>query len=173
MSVSANRGQNLALGINLGWIQQGAAYGGRPIQEMTADLERIRNHALLAGYQNYSSFVDVALNKLNLGQPAASVIPEVNNLIGIFQGSSTGQAAQALALGINLGWLQQGARAGNRPVNLALEDLKRAREHARLANYQNYDGYIANAEAKLRSTQQIRSISGELETVIGVLQSQN
>lgn len=172
MTVSGNRAQNLLLGINLGWIQQGAAYGGRPIREMTADLERIRNHALLAGYQDYSSFVDVALNKLNLNQPPGSIIPEVNNLVGIFQGFSTGIAAQALALGINLGWLQQGARAGNRPVNLALDDLKRAREHARLANYQNYEGYIANAESKLRSSQQIRSISGELETVIGILQSQ-
>lgn len=98
-----NRGQNLALGINLGWIQQGAAYGGRPIHEMTADLERIRNHALLAGYQQFSSYVDVALSKLNTAQPASSIIPEINALVGLFQGSATGQAAQALALGINLG----------------------------------------------------------------------
>jgi hypothetical protein len=32
---------NLNLGLNLGWLQQGAGFGGRPINEMTQDLERV------------------------------------------------------------------------------------------------------------------------------------
>jgi hypothetical protein len=173
MSVTGNRAQNLALGINLGWIQQGAAYGGRPIHEMTADLERIRNHAGLAGYTGFSGYVDVALSKLNTAQPPASVIPEINALIGAFQGASSGQAAQALSLGINLGWLQQGARAANRPVSLAIDDLGRVSQHAPLAGYSGYGGYVEAALSKLRSSQPVSAVFGDVTTLIGLLQSQD
>lgn len=68
-----NRAQNLSLGINLGWLQQGAGFGGRPAQEMTADLERVRNHAGAVGYGNYNGYVDIALSKLHSGQPPNNV----------------------------------------------------------------------------------------------------
>jgi hypothetical protein len=172
MSVTGNRAQNLALGINLGWIQQGAAYGGRPVQEMTADLERIRNHAGLAGYTGFSGYIDVALSKLNTPLPPANIIPEIDALVGTFQGAAQGQAAQALSLGINLGWLQQGARAANRPVSLAIDDLGRVKQHASLAGYSGYEGYVGAALSKLGSGQPISAIGGDVTTLIGLLQSQ-
>lgn len=172
MSVIGNRAQNLALGVNLGWIQQGAAYGGRPISEMTADLERIRNHAGLAGYTGFSGYIDVALSKLNSGQLPTSVIPEINALVGTFQGGSSGQAAQALSLGINLGWLQQGARAGNRPVSQAVDDLNRVKQHAPLAGYSTYEGYVEAALSKLQSGQPISAIGGDVTTLISLFQGQ-
>jgi hypothetical protein len=172
MTVSGNRAQNLNLGINLGWVQQGAAFGGRPVQELTADMERIRDHAGLAGYTGFASYVDVALSKLNTLQPPASIVPEIDALIGTFQGDSAGVAAQALSLGINLGWLQQGARAGNRPVALAMDDLGRVSQHAQLAGYGSYPVYVSAALAKLRAGQPINAIYGDIATLIGLLQSQ-
>jgi hypothetical protein len=172
MSVTGNRAQNLALGINLGWIQQGAAYGGRPISEMTADLERIRNHAGVAGYNNFSGYIDVALSKLTSGQPGTNIIPEINALIGIFQGEASGQAAQALSLGINLGWLEQGARANNRPTSLAIDDLNRILQHGLPAGYHGYEGYVEAALSKLRSGQPISAIGSDVTTLIGIFQGQ-
>jgi hypothetical protein len=57
------RGVNLSLGINLGWLQQGAAFGGRPINEMTADLERVRASAAAAGYTGDGALIDNARRK--------------------------------------------------------------------------------------------------------------
>jgi hypothetical protein len=174
MSVTGNRPQNLALGINLGWIQQGAAFGGLPINEMTGDLERIRNHAGLAGYTGFSGYIDVALNKLNSGQPPTNIIPEINALVGLFQGGSSGQASQALSLGINLGWLQQGARAGNRQISLAIDDLNRVKQHAPLAGYTgSFAVYVDAALSKLRSNQPITAILGDVTALIGVFQGES
>jgi hypothetical protein len=168
-----NRSRNLALGLSLGWMQQGAAFGGRPLHELTADLERIRNHASADGYSGFGGYVDAALTKLNTGQPPANIVPEITALIGVFQGASSGQAAQALNVGINLGWLQQGARAGNRAVPTAIQDLDRVKQHAPLAGYHNFQPYVDAALSKLRAGQAITAILGDVTATIGVLQGQN
>jgi hypothetical protein len=58
----------------------------RPVSLATADLERVRTHAGLAGYTNFSSFVDVALSRLNSGQQVSSILLEVTALITLYQG---------------------------------------------------------------------------------------
>lgn len=163
---------NFNLGVNLGWLQQGAGFGGRPVNEMTADLERVRGSAAAAGYRGYDALIDNARRELTSGQPPASALDEISNLIRLFQGQGTGIDAAALNLGIVLGWLQQGARANNRPVSMATADLESARTHAGNARYQTYDGYISNALVKLTSGQPVSSILVEITALIGLFQGQ-
>ena len=172
MPVTGNRAWNLALGLNLGWLQQGAGFGGRPVHEMTADLERIRLSAGHAGYSQFNSYVDVALTKLNTNQPPASVLPEVEALSGLFQGGSAGQAAEALGVGIRCGWVQQGARAGNRPVPMAIDDLGWIRNHAGLAGYRGFEGPVETALAKLRTGAPIGTILQDSTALVGLFQGQ-
>jgi hypothetical protein len=173
--MAGNRAENLALGINLGWIQQGAAFGGRPRHELTADLERVRSHAHADGYAGFEAYLDAALRKLNEGQPPANIISgEINPLIGFFQGVATSHSvAQALNVGIALGWLQQGARANNRLVSLAISDLNNISVQAPLAGYHGHEASISAALSKLASGQPISTILNEVSTVITIFQSQN
>ena len=166
----SSRLDNFNLGVNLGWLQQGAAFGGRPIHEMTADLQRVRATAATAAYAAYDGLVATAAGKLNSGQSANSALQEISELIRIFQSQASGPNAYALTLGIVLGWLQQGARANNRLVSLATGDLESARGHARSAGYNSYDGYINDALTKLASGQPIHSIEGEATALIGLFQ---
>jgi hypothetical protein len=175
MSTALTRARviNLNLGINLGWLQQGAGFGGRPVNEMTADLERVRASAATAGYTGYDALLDNARRELTSGLPASSALDEISNLIRLFQGQARGTDAAALSLGIVLGWLQQGARANNRAIPMATADLESARTHAANAQYDRiYDGYINNALTKLSSGQPISSILGEITALIGLFQGQ-
>jgi hypothetical protein len=167
-----NRLVNFNLGVNLGWLQQGAGFGGRPIIEMTADLERVRSSAAAAGYTGYAALVDNARRELTSGQPASAALDEISNLIRLFQGQANGIDAAALNLGIVLGWLQQGARANNRPIPMATADLESARTHAANAQYKSYDPYINNALTKLSSGQPVSSILVESTALIGLFQGQ-
>jgi len=172
MSVNANRAVNFNLGVNLGWLQQGSAFGGRPISEMTADLERVRATAANAGYSSYEALVNNARSQLNSSQQANSALDEIIALIILFQGQAEGLGAAALNLGIVLGWLQQGAQANNRPVSMATANLESARTHAANAKYHSHDGYINNAFTKLSSGQPVSSILGEITALIGLFQGQ-
>lgn len=163
---------NFNLGVNLGWLQQGAGFGGRPINEMTADLERVRVSAATAGYSGYDGYVNNARRELTSGQPPSSALDEISNLIRLFQGQARGIENAALNLGIVLGWLQQGARANNRPISTATADLESARTHAANAQYNNYEGYINNALTKLSSGQPVSSILLEITALIGLFQGQ-
>ena len=163
---------NFNLGVNLGWLQQGAAFGGRPTGQMSADLGRVQSTAATAGYQGYSALVDNALRELNSGQPANSALNEISGLITLFQGQARGVDAAALSLGIVLGWLQQGAEANNRPASMARDDLNSARTHAANAGYHSYEVYINNALAKLSSGLPVSSIFGEVTALIGFFQGQ-
>ena len=163
---------NLNLGANLGWLQQGAGFGGRPVNEMTADLGRVRTHADAASYTGHVALVDNALRELTSGQPPASALDEISNLIRLFQSQVFGVDAAALNLGIVLGWLQQGARANNRPIAMATADLEAARTHAANARYNSYDPYINNALTKLSSGQPVSSVLVEATALIGLFQGQ-
>lgn len=163
---------NFNLGVNLGWLQQGAGFGGRPVNEMTADLEQVRASAATAGYAGYEALVNNALRELTSGQPPGSALDEISNLIRLFQGQAHGIDAAALNLGIVLGWLQQGARANNRPIPMATADLGSARTHAANGQYNSYDGYINNALTKLSSGQPVSSILLEITALIGLFQGQ-
>jgi hypothetical protein len=171
-SVSGHRPQVLALGINLGWLQQGAGFGGRQLQELTADLERIRNYAGQAGYAGYDTTIDTALTKLTTGQPPASVNPEARALIERFQRGASGKAAQALSLGIILGWLQQGARAGNRTLEAVLADLRRLRDHARLAGYEGGEAQLESIDEKLNRREAIGNLLPDVTALISHYQGQ-
>lgn len=166
------RGVNFNLGVNLGWLQQGAGFGGRPINEMTADLERVRASAATAGYTGDGALIDDARGKLSSGQPPGSVLEDISTLIRLFQGQARGIDAAALNLGIVLGWLQQGARANNRPIPMATADLESARTHAANAQYHGFDGYIGNALTKLSSGQPVSSILVEVTALIGLFQGE-
>ncbi|MCA1575672.1 MAG: hypothetical protein LC770_14330 [Acidobacteria bacterium] len=120
----SSRLNNFNLGANLGWLQQGAAFGGRPINEMTADLQRVRATAATAAYTGYDGFVASALTELNSSQSPNSALDKISDLITLFQGQASGTNAAALSLGIVLGWLQQGARANNRPVSFLNDEGK-------------------------------------------------
>jgi hypothetical protein len=170
--VVVSRVVNFNLGVNLGWLQQGAGFGGRPINEMTADLERVRASAATAGYTGYDALIDNARRELTSGQPPSSALDEISNLIRLFQGQAHGIDAAALNLGIVLGWLQQGARANNRPISMATADLESARTHAANARYNSYDGYINNALTKLSLGQPASSILVEITALIGLFQGQ-
>lgn len=163
---------NFNLGVNLGWLQQGAGFGGRPVNEMTADLERVRASAAMGGYTGYDGLIDNARRQLTSGQLPSSALDEVSNLIRVFQGQAGGIDAAALNLGIVLGWLQQGARANNRPISMATADLESARTHAENAQYGSYDGYINNALTKLSSGQPVSSILLESTALVGLFQGQ-
>lgn len=164
-----SRAVNFNLGVNLGWLQQGAGFGGRPIAEMTADLEEVRKSAATAGYTGYQALIDNARRVLSSGQPPSSALNEISNLILLFQGQARGIDAEALNLGIVLGWLQQGARADNRSISLAKDNLESARTHAKNAQYKNYDTYINNALTKL-SSGHLSSALGEIIALIGLFQ---
>jgi len=163
---------NFNLGVNLGWLQQGAGFGGRPINEMTADLERTRGSAATAAYIGYDALIDNARRELTSGHPPSSALDEISTLIRLFQGQARGIDAAALNLGIVLGWLQQGARANNRQISMATADLESARTHAANAQYNSYDGYINNALAKLSSGQPVSSILVEITALISLFQGQ-
>ena len=163
---------NFNLGVNLGWLQQGAGFGGRPIKEMTADLERVRASAASGGYTGYQALIDNARRELTSGQPPGNALDDVSNLIRLFQGQARGIDAAALNLGIVLGWLQQGARANNRAISMATADLESARTHAANAQYNSYDGYINNALTKLSSGQPVSSILVEITALIGLFQGE-
>ncbi len=163
---------NFNLGVNLGWLQQGADSGGRPVKEMTDDLEQVRTSAATAGYTGYQTHIDNARRALSSGQPPSSVLDEISNLIRLFQGQARGIDAAALNLGIVLGWLQQGARADNRSISMAKDDLKSAHIHAVNAQYKDYDSYINNALAKLLPGHPLSSALLEITALIGLFQGQ-
>jgi hypothetical protein len=163
---------NLNLGINLGWLQQAANSGGRQIAEMTADLERVRGSAAAVGYTGYDPLIDTARGKLTSSQLPSSAFDQISDLIRLFQAQARGIDADALSLGIVLGWLQQGARANNRLISLATADLESARNHAANSQYNSYNDYIDQALAKLLSGQPIKSISVEIEILIRLFQGQ-
>ena len=163
---------NLGLGINLGWLQQAANSGGRQIAEMTADLERVRGSAAAAGYTGYDPLIDTARRKLTSSQLPSSALDEISDLIRLFQAQARAIDADALSLGIILGWLQQGARANNRLISLATADLESARNYAANCQYNSYNDDINKALAKLLSGQQLSSISGEIAALILLFQGQ-
>jgi hypothetical protein len=78
----------LTLGIDLGVLQQGARNDNRPISMAIADLVRARTFAANAGYQGYDGYFDGALRDLSAGQPVSEILPEVTDLILLFQGQS-------------------------------------------------------------------------------------
>ena len=162
----------LNLGVNLGWLQQGAGFGGRPINEMTADLERVRANAATAGYTGYVALIDNARRVLSSGQPPSGALNDISELIRLFQTQARGIDAAALNLGIVLGCLQRGARANNRRISMATADLESARTHAANAQYNNYDAYISNALTKLSSGQPVASILIEITALIGLFQGE-
>ncbi|HEX9945839.1 MAG TPA: hypothetical protein VGG03_27850 [Thermoanaerobaculia bacterium] len=172
MPVNANRAANFNLGVNLGWLQQGSAFGGRQISEMTADLERVRATAAKAGYKGYEALVNNARGQLTSSQHANSALDEISTLITLFQSQAEGTGAAALNLGIVLGWLQQGSKANNRLVAMATADLESARTHAENAGYHSYEGYINNASTKLSFGQPVSSILGEITALTGLFQGQ-
>jgi hypothetical protein len=172
MAATANRAVNLNLGINLGWLQQGSAFGGRPTPEMTADLERVRANAATAGYSGYEASINNARALLASTLNSNNALRDITDLIALFQREASGVGAAAFNLGIVLGWLQQGARANNRAVAMATADLESARTHASNAQYRSYDGYINNALTKLSSGQPVSSILGDITALIGLLQGQ-
>ncbi len=172
MPAGNDRAVNLGLGLNLGWLQQGAAFGGRAVAEMTADLERVRGAAAAAGYTGYQGTVDRARSQLSSGQPPSSALDEVSTLIVLFQDQAQGAGAAALSLGIVLGWLQQGSRANNRPVAMTTADLESVRTHATNAGYTSFDGYIGNASTKLLGGQPVSSILLEVTALIGLFQGE-
>ncbi|MGH9166016.1 MAG: hypothetical protein ACRDZW_10960 [Acidimicrobiales bacterium] len=167
-----DRLENLNLGVNLGWLEQGAGFGGRPIPEMTADLQRVAAVANALSYRDFASLVDGAAGALNTSQSPGSALGQVQSLITLFQGQASGIGAAALNLGIVLGWFQQGARADNRPVSLATGDLESARTHATSAGYESFDGYIGNALTKLTGGQPVASALPEATALIGLFQGQ-
>jgi hypothetical protein len=171
-TMPANRGVNFNLGVNLGWLQQGAGFGGRPINEMTADVQRVRASAANAGYTGFEALVNDARSRLTASQQASTALNDISALITLFQNQAQGIGAAALNLGIVMGWLQQGARANNRPVSLATADLESARTHAANAQYQSYGEYISNAITKLSSGQPVSSILVEATALIGLFQGE-
>jgi hypothetical protein len=162
--------QCLALGVNLGWCQQGAAFGGRERHMLTADLERIRNHAGAAGFTGFTNFADTAVTKLDRMQPLANIIPEVNGLIALCQGSAAGIALQTLDLGLRLGLAGQGELAGTRPQ--AADDLNAAQLHAHAAGYRGFEGMLAAALARVRAGQGLNA-ANEINDLIEFLQKQH
>ena len=102
MEVVMSKVVNFNLGVNLGWLQQGAGFGGRPIEEMTADLERVRASATTTDYTGYQALIDNARRALSSGQPPSSALDDISNLIRLFQGQARGIDAAALNLGIVL-----------------------------------------------------------------------
>lgn len=139
---------------------------------LAEDLERVRNHAGVAGFTGFTSFVDIAITKLNQFQPAANVIPELNGLIATFQGSSSGIALQSLDAGIRLGTVGQGELASTRPQNLALDDLNAAQAHARAAGYRDFDGIVTAAMSQIRGGQNLDA-ANEVNVLINFLQAQH
>lgn len=172
MAVDANRAVNFNLGANLGWLQQGSAFGGRKITEMTDDLGVVRATASKAGYTGYEALVNNARSQLISTQQPNSALDEISALIRLFQGQAQGIGAAALNLGIVMGWLQQGARANNRPIALATTDLVSARTHAANAKYHSYDQYISNASTKLASAEPVSAILVESTALVGLFQVQ-
>jgi hypothetical protein len=139
---------------------------------MTADLERVRAGAATAGYIGYGPLIDNARRELSSGQTPSSALGEISDLIRLFQGQARQIDAAALNLGIVLGWLEQGARANNRPISMATADLESARAHAVNAQYNSYDGYLNNALIRLSSGQSVSSILVEITALIGLFQGQ-
>jgi serine protease len=76
----------LTLGIELGVLQQGARNDNRPISMAIADLGRARTFAANAGYQGYDGYINSALRDLSANQPVREILPEVTDLILLFQG---------------------------------------------------------------------------------------
>lgn len=139
---------------------------------LAEDLERVRNHAGVAGFTGFTSFVDIAITKLNQFQPAANIIPELNGLIATFQGSSSGIALQSLDAGIRLGTVGQGELASTRPQNLALDDLNAAQAHAHAAGYRDFDGIVTAAMSQIRGGQNLDA-ANEVNVLINFLQAQH
>ena len=84
MPVTGNREQCLALGVNLGWAQQGAAFGGRPARMLAEDLERVRSHAGAAGYRNFDGMVAAAMSEIRANQNL-NAATRINALINFLQ----------------------------------------------------------------------------------------
>jgi hypothetical protein len=76
----------LSLGIVLGVLQQGARENNRLIWMAIADLGYARTHAANAGYQSYEGYINSALRDLSANQPVKEILPEVTDLILLFQG---------------------------------------------------------------------------------------
>jgi serine protease len=76
----------LTLGIELGVLQQGARENNRLISMAIADLGRARTFAANAGYQSYDGYINSALRDLSANQPVREILPEVTDLILLFQG---------------------------------------------------------------------------------------
>lgn len=167
----SRRAVHLSLGVNLGWLQQGAEFGGYPISSMTADLERVRAHASDAGYQ-VTDLIASAQNKLDATQRAESILDVVNHLVATLLEQAEDIGAAALRLGFALGRLQQGAMGNNLPISLATSILESSRAQASKARYQSYNGFVDIALSKLSSGQPASSISHEVTHLIGLFQGQ-
>jgi hypothetical protein len=162
------------LGVNLGWLQQGAEFGDRPISLMAADLERVRATAANAMYTDNQSaaLITAAQRKLELSQRGEGVLAVIIDLITMFHSQVEGIVAAALSLGVVLGRLQQGALANHFPLSLATSNLELARTHASRAGYHSYNGFVDNALTKLFSGQSIIAILLEVTHLIGLFQGQ-
>jgi len=167
----SSRSVYLSLGVNLGWLQQGAKFGGLPIIYMTADLERVRAHAESTGYQ-VADLITSAQQKLESNQRADSILDIIDDLVAMLPAQAAGIGCHALSLGIALGYLQQGAVANNLPISLATALLESARAQATKARYHSYDGFVGNALNKLLSGQPISSITLEVTHLLGLFQGQ-
>lgn len=168
------RAWNFALGLRLGWFQQGAAFGGRVRALMEDDLRAMSSAAPLAGYGGFDALTGSGLRKLEAGQPLSAVTGEAADLIALFQRQAvTPRYAAALNLGIVLGWLQQGAVANNRPLSLARIDIQHSRLHAANAGYAGYAPYLDAAAAALDAGHPVSSLLMGVTSMIALLQGQD
>jgi hypothetical protein len=172
MARGQNRVLHLNLGMVLGWQQQGAAFGGRPVPYMIEGFDMIAATAVQGGYSGYESAVALALKKLRAGQKPSAVLPEINGLVVFFQ-QHAGAYVAALNLGLVLGWLQEGARANSRPVSMAIADLKNIPATAAAAGYQGYEGWVSTMLGMLQQGFQVKDIVLQVTALIGLLQGQD
>lgn len=169
------RAPHLNLGINLGWLQQGLRPPLRSDADMAGDLQRVGDTAPSGGYRQFEGAVSQALGLLRQRQYAA-MGGAMAGLIGLLQGQVVGPErfvqASALALGIVLGWLQQGAAARSRFVPETVEGLNYVSLHAANSGFTGYQPLVSGALQTLQSTQDVRSILGLVGELITLFQGQ-
>jgi len=172
-ALEGNRVVSFNLGVNLGWLQQGSQFGGRPVIEMAAALERVKATAASARNSDRAmELIVTAQEKLEASQQPASLQDTIDDLILYFKHDARGRNIVALDLGVVLGRLQQGASANNLPSSLAASCLESARTLASRAHYHSYNGFVDNALTKLSSGQPISSICLEVTHLMGLFQGQ-
>ena len=170
------RAWNFALGLRLGSFQQGVNFGGRDRELLKDDLRSTESAGPLAGYVPNHALVASGLRKLNANLHVSTLIPEAKALNEHFQNQAVGVEARygaALALGIVLGWLQQGADKNNRPLDLARKDLVDARLHAPNAGYLAYAPYLDGMKALLDAGHPVKALLVPVTALISLLQGQD